>query len=406
MMHPEFEILTADDPDAALHSGRIVPVYEAASKITSRVFRSVIWRLLERMDRVPDPLPASVRDRLALPDRDTALRRLHFPAPDDDVRLLNSFRGPAQWRMIFEEFFWLESGLALKKSKARLRQGISFALSDKVREQIKRMLPFKPTNAQKRALKEIADDMAAPHPMYRLLQGDVGSGKTLVAAQAAIIAIENGYQTALLAPTEILATQHYFSLRDLFKQLGYQVILLTGSGSKKDKAALKRLLAAGLVHVAVGTHALIEEDVEFKGLGLVIIDEQHRFGVEQRLQPRREGRHSRRSGHDRDADSADARTDHLRRPRHFRNRRTPAGTEADPHETREGREDRAGVEFREEGDRGRAAGLCRVPVDRRIGDDGHEGRAEHARTAVHGGVSPICAWVCCTDGSRRTRRKR
>src|SRR5947208_1092707 len=160
MMHPEFEILTADDdPDAALHSGRIVPVYEAASKVTSRVFRSVIWRLLERMDRVPDPLPVSVRDRLALPDRDTALRRLHFPAPDDDVRLLNSFRGPAQWRMIFEEFFWFESGLALKKSKARLRQGISFALSDKVREQIKRMLPFKPTNAQKRALKEIADDM-------------------------------------------------------------------------------------------------------------------------------------------------------------------------------------------------------------------------------------------------------
>jgi ATP-dependent DNA helicase RecG len=284
MLHPEFETLTADeDADAGIHTGRIVPVYEAAGRITTRLLRSIVWRTLESLDRLPDPLPQTVRERLKLPDRDESVRAMHFPSPKDDLRLLNSFRAPSQWRMIFEEFFWLECGLTLKKSKARLRQGTSFQLTDRVREQIKRMLPFKPTNAQKRVLKEIADDMASVSPMYRLLQGDVGSGKTLIAAEAAIIAIENGYQTAVLAPTEILAGQHYFSFRELFKDLGYQVVLLTGSASKREKAALKRLLAAGLVHVGIGTHALLEENVEFHKLGLVIIDEQHRFGVEQRL---------------------------------------------------------------------------------------------------------------------------
>jgi ATP-dependent DNA helicase RecG len=284
MLHPEFEIMsTDDDAESALHTGRIVPIYEAAGKVTTRIFRSVIWRVLEDMPRLPDPLPEEVRQRLKLPSRDEAVRALHFPAQGEDMRLLNATRSPAQWRMIFEEFFWLETGLALKKSKARLRQGTSFELTGRVREQIKRMLPFKPTNAQKRVLKEIATDMAATAPMYRLLQGDVGSGKTLVAAEAAVIAIENGYQAAILAPTEILATQHYFSFREMFKDLGYQVVLLTGSGTKREKAALKRLIASGLVQVVIGTHALIEGDVEFHKLGLVIIDEQHRFGVEQRL---------------------------------------------------------------------------------------------------------------------------
>src|SRR5262249_36549039 len=155
-------------------------------------------------------------------------------------------------------------------------------LTDRVRERIKEMLPFKPTRAQFRVLKEIADDMAAPHPMYRLLQGDVGSGKTLVAAEAAIIAIENGYQVAVLAPTEILATQHYFYFKRLFQKLGYVTILLTGSNTPREKEQLKKIVAAGLVHVIVGTHALLEPDVEFRKLGLAIIDEQHRFGVEQR----------------------------------------------------------------------------------------------------------------------------
>ena len=166
-----------------------------------------------------DPLPPHLLRQLKLPDRWSAIRALHFPAPDSDLRLLNSFRSPAHFRLIFEEFFWLECGLELKRAKARLYPGIAFELNSRVRERIIQMLPFKPTGAQKRVLAEIANDMAAPHPMYRLLQGDVGSGKTLVAAEAAIIAVENGYQVAVLAPTEILATQHYFYFKKLFQKL-------------------------------------------------------------------------------------------------------------------------------------------------------------------------------------------
>lgn len=284
MMHPEFEILAADeDGDASLHTGRIVPIYEAAGKVTTRVLRAIVHRILESLRHLDDPLPEFLREQLKMPDRLSALREVHFPAEGQDLRLLNSFRSPAHFRMIFEEFFWLECGLALKKSKARLRPGIAFELNDRVRERIKTMLPFKPTGAQKRVLGEIAQDMARPHPMYRLLQGDVGSGKTLVAAEAAIIAIENGYQVCVLAPTEILAAQHFFYFRELFKNLGYVCVLLTGSGTKREKEQLKKLLAAGLVRVGIGTHALLEGDVAFEKLGLAIVDEQHRFGVEQRL---------------------------------------------------------------------------------------------------------------------------
>ena len=204
---------------------------------------------------------------------------------------MNEFRSQAQFRLIFEEFFWLECGLALKHTSARKQPGIAFELTGQVRQQIKRMLPFKPTGAQKRVLGEIARDMEAPAPMNRLLQGDVGSGKTLVAAEAAIIAIENGCQVATLAPTEILATQHFFYFKDLFGKLGYTVALLTGSQTKGEKAQFKRALAAGLVQFAVGTHALIEQDVEFQKLGLAIVDEQHRFGVMQRLRLIQKGPH-------------------------------------------------------------------------------------------------------------------
>ncbi len=236
-------------------------------------------------------MPQSIRRQLKLPDRWTAIRALHFPAPDADLRLLNAFRTPAQWRLIFEEFFWLECGLSLKRAKARIETGISFELNDRVREKIKAMLPFKPTGAQKRVLKEIADDMRAPHPMSRLLQGDVGSGKTLVAAEAAVIAIENGYQTAVLAPTEILAGQHYLYFKNLFQKTGYVVALLTGSATPREKTQLKKLLSAGLVQIGIGTHALLEEDVEWKKLGLAIVDEQHRFGVMQRLRLASKGQH-------------------------------------------------------------------------------------------------------------------
>jgi ATP-dependent DNA helicase RecG len=292
ILHPEFEILGEEDEgEAGLHTGRIVPIYEAAAKVTTRVFRRLLWQVLEALPPAPDPLPAGLLAEIKLPDLRTAIQHLHFPPPGSDLRLLNEFRSQAQFRLIFEEFFWLECGLALKHSTARKQPGIAFQLTDRVREQIKRMLPFKPTGAQKRVLREIARDMESPAPMNRLLQGDVGSGKTLVAAEAAIIAIENGCQVSMLAPTEILAAQHFFYFKDLFRKLGYTVALLTGSNTKGEKAQFKRALAAGLVQFAVGTHALIEQDVEFQKLGLAIVDEQHRFGVMQRLKLIEKGLH-------------------------------------------------------------------------------------------------------------------
>ncbi len=285
MVHPEFELLTEDDDDAeaALHVGRVVPVYEAISKVNTRAIRTIVHRVLGQISPLDDPLPHSLRQRFQLVDRWTAVRHMHFPPPDSDLRLLNAFRSPAQFRLIFEEFFWLECGLFVRRGKAREETGITFQLNAGVRERIKTMLPFKPTGAQKRVLGEIARDMSVPHPMHRLLQGDVGSGKTIVAAEAAVIAIENGYQVAMLAPTEILAAQHFSYLKPLLGKLDYVVALLTGSFTDREKGKLKKLLAEGLVHVAVGTHALLEKNVEFRNLGLAIVDEQHRFGVMQRL---------------------------------------------------------------------------------------------------------------------------
>ncbi len=205
MIQPELEILSdEEEDDEALHTGRIVAVYEAASKISTRVFRKLMNRVLKEATMPEDALPESVRARIQLPELGAAIHGVHVPEADADVRLLNEFRTPAQVRLIFDEFFWLECGLTLKRDKARTLTGISFAVTDRVREQIKKMLPFKPTGAQRRVMQEIADDMKQPHPMNRLLQGDVGSGKTIVAAQAAVVAIENGHQVAVLAPTEIL----------------------------------------------------------------------------------------------------------------------------------------------------------------------------------------------------------
>lgn len=285
IVQPEVEILSGDEEeDNTLHLGRIVAVYEAAGKISTRVFRGLMDRLLRESAMPEDALPASVQARVSLPELGAAIRETHQPAAGTDIRLLNDFRTPAQTRLIFDEFFWLECGLALKKNKARAAVGISFAVSEGARAQLKKMLPFRPTQAQRRTMQEIADDMKRPHPMHRLLQGDVGSGKTIVAAQAAVIAIENGFQVAVLAPTEILATQHRAYFERLLTKLGYRVAALTGSASSREKQQVKKSVADGSVHVVVGTHALLQEDVAFQKLGLAIIDEQHRFGVRQRLE--------------------------------------------------------------------------------------------------------------------------
>ncbi len=290
LLHPEFEVLRDDDGDgdAGLHTGRIVPVYEAAGKVTTRVLRGVIKGLLDKEPRLIDALPGVIAAKLKLPPLAAALRETHFPAPETEARVLNAWRSPAQWRMIFEEFFWLEAGLAFRRKQARLESGIAFDLAP-AREQVRRMLPFRPTAAQRKVVREIAQDMAAPQPMSRLVQGDVGSGKTIVAAQAAVIAVENKHQVAVLAPTEILATQHFLYLSNVFKPLNYRVVQLAGSMTKREKEGVKRAIAAGYAQVAVGTHALLEEDVEFNRLGLCIIDEQHRFGVLQRQKLQKKG---------------------------------------------------------------------------------------------------------------------
>jgi ATP-dependent DNA helicase RecG len=276
----------------SLEVGRIVPIYESAAntKLNSRWFRRIVHGALENLAaEIPDGVPPALCRRLALLDRRTAFLQAHFPPEGEAFAALENFSTPAHRRLIFEELFFLEVGLELKRRKMRSRPGISFALTESVREAVKKILPFHPTAAQKRVLKEIAEDMQRPSPMRRLLQGDVGSGKTIVALQAAVIAIENGYQVAFMAPTEILATQHYLSARRMLEDAGYRVILLTGSLDDESKRNARRHIAQGNVHLVIGTHALIQEKVEFHDLGLVIVDEQHRFGVMQRFKLMKKG---------------------------------------------------------------------------------------------------------------------
>jgi ATP-dependent DNA helicase RecG len=301
MIQPQFELLPGvgeDEETRLLEVGRITPVYESlgGSILASRWQRKVIFRLLESIrgtirgaagapSPVPECLPRAMLDRLGLPDRETALREAHFPPEGTKQTALMEARTPALRRLIFEELFFLELGLELKRRRGHKQLGIEFATGDGVRAAIREVLPFHPTAAQKRALGEIVADMREPHPMRRLLQGDVGSGKTIVALQAMLVAIENGYQAAMMAPTEILATQHYLAARKLLARSSkeYKIVLLTGSLDQDRKRRAHGQIFRGEAQLVIGTHALIEEKVEFARLGLVVVDEQHRFGVLQRF---------------------------------------------------------------------------------------------------------------------------
>jgi ATP-dependent DNA helicase RecG len=291
MIQPQFELLPDSSDDAEtrlLEVGRITPVYESlgGARLASRWQRKTIFHLLEGMcGAVSECLPQKMLARLALPNRETALRHVHYPPEGTPFAQLQSSATPAHRRLIFEELFFLELGLELKRRRMRERIGIGFATTDKVREAIREVLPFHPTTAQKRALGEIVADMRQPNPMRRLLQGDVGSGKTIVALQAMLVAMENGYQAALMAPTEILATQHYLAARKLLERSSrrYRVVLLTGSLDEDRKRRTRGEINRGEAQLVIGTHALIEEKVEFERLGLIVVDEQHRFGVLQRF---------------------------------------------------------------------------------------------------------------------------
>jgi ATP-dependent DNA helicase RecG len=293
MINPQFELLgdasAAGEPESgqpadSTEVGRIVPIYEAIGRTSSRVLRRVIYAALGKLDTsAPDLLPAAICQRYNYPSRHEALTYVHFPPPTENLEALNSFQTPAHQRLIFEEFFFYQLGLALRRQQRKSETGLAFRVrEDRIREAVRRILPFKPTGAQKRSLAEIATDLEQPRPMSRLLQGDVGSGKTIVALEAATIVIENGYQVALMAPTEILAVQHYLAARRIFAPAGYSIELLISGLKPGEKTAARERARSGEAQLVVGTHALIEENVQFARLGLVIVDEQHRFGVLQR----------------------------------------------------------------------------------------------------------------------------
>jgi ATP-dependent DNA helicase RecG len=283
MINPQLEMLDNDDPDST-EVGRIVPIYEAIGTFGSRGIRRAMYAAVQRLDtNIPDVLPETLRAGLGYPSRREAMIQVHFPAPEESLEALNTFRTPAQQSLIFEEFFLYQLSLALDRKTASKENAIAFRVrEEKVREALKRILPFKPTAAQKRVLAEIAADLEKPAPMNRLLQGDVGSGKTIVALEAAVIAIENGCQATLMAPTEILAVQHYLSARRVLAPGGHRVeLLISGLKVAEKKAALERI-RSGEAQLVIGTHALIEDQVKFARLGFAAIDEQHRFGVLQR----------------------------------------------------------------------------------------------------------------------------
>jgi ATP-dependent DNA helicase RecG len=283
MINPQIEVLSNEELDST-EVGRIVPIYEAIGTFGSRQIRRAMYAAVQLIDhRRPDVLPDALRIRLGYPTRGEALHHTHFPETGESLDALNAFRSPAQQRLIFEEFFLYQLSLALDRQATRKENAIPFRLrEDAVREALKRILPFKPTAAQKRVLAEIAADLEKSSPMNRLLQGDVGSGKTIIALQAAVIAIENGTQTALMAPTEILAVQHFLSARRILAKAGYRVELLISGLKAAEKSAVLERIRTGEAQLVIGTHALIEDNVAFARLGFVAIDEQHRFGVLQR----------------------------------------------------------------------------------------------------------------------------
>jgi ATP-dependent DNA helicase RecG len=296
LTNPQYEILPSESEGEApgeetIHTGRIVPIYERVGTLTPKMQRRLVHDVLERLpEAIEDPLPRDLLDALALPERRSALIEAHFPTGQSALTLLNRFRTPAQLRLIFEEFFLFQVGLILKRrSRSGERKARVCIVDDRIRAAARRVLPFSLTGDQKRALKEIVDDLQRPQPMSRLLQGDVGAGKTIVALLAAVVAMENGLQVAFMAPTEILAEQHALTIRRLLAGSRFRVVALTGSLTPVARRAVLQELGSGAAHLVVGTHALVQDPVAFDALGLVIIDEQHRFGVLQRAGLRAKG---------------------------------------------------------------------------------------------------------------------
>lgn len=285
MESPEYETVS-EDADALIHTGRVVPFYNLTGGISQKQFRKIMFSIIEEHAmHLRDPMPSDVLARYDLPDLKESIRQLHFPENADNLPDLNSGKSRYHRRIIFDEFFLFGLGLAVLRGTARREEGISFSPKGTLRTALLRQLPFELTAAQKRVMHEIRTDMQDSGPMNRLIQGDVGCGKTIVALSAMLDAVESGYQAALMAPTEILAEQHFINIQTMTGQLGLNVQLMTGGRKKKTP----RCPDASSADIIIGTHALLQEKTRFRRLGLIVIDEQHKFGVMQRAVLRKKG---------------------------------------------------------------------------------------------------------------------
>jgi len=289
IIHPDFEILN-DQEDQLLHFKRIVPVYSETEGLSQKTIRRILWKVVRDFaNLVQSPIPGEICRKHNLMEIREALRQVHFPGNDQQMDLYQEMRSDAHRRLIYDEFFFFQLGMALRKQGGVLEQGISFLTDGEMVRKFYRLLPFALTAAQRRVITEIERDMASPRSMNRLLQGDVGSGKTAVSMAALITACENGHQAAIMAPTEILAEQHHRNLRVWAEKLGLRTALLTGGLKTAERRELQGRIQNGEIDLVVGTHALIQEGVLFRDLGLIVIDEQHRFGVVQRATLRKKG---------------------------------------------------------------------------------------------------------------------
>jgi ATP-dependent DNA helicase RecG len=306
VQNPAVEVLSGDDADQ-VHTGRIVPVHPAGEGVSTGVIRRLVHEALRRLPDLPDPIPEDIRERQGLPPLPDAVRFIHFPESWDDERL-------ARERLKFDELFFLELGVAFRKHRVEAEtEGAAHDTGGELASRYVEALPFDLTDAQRRAIDEVAADMARPRPMNRLLQGDVGSGKTVVALSACLVAVRSGHQAAIMAPTEVLAGQHFRTVEALLASIGARRVGASGGGSQqsllegepagptyalltsavtgKARELVLEGVASGIVDVLVGTHALVQEAVEFADLSLVVVDEQHRFGLHQRIALKEKGAH-------------------------------------------------------------------------------------------------------------------
>ena len=291
MVHPDFEVLDeVDSGEDLIHFKRIVPVYSETEGLHQKYIRRIMAHAVDSYSQyVLSPIPHEICEKRGLRDIRSAVRSIHFPAPDEHIEAYNEMRSDAHRRMIYDEFFFLQLGMALKRKDNMLDEGIAFKTHGNSLHKFYENLPFTFTDAQKRVIAEIEDDMGKSSSMNRLLQGDVGCGKTVVSMAAMITACENGYQAAIMAPTEILAEQHYNRIKHWCSLLDLNVVLLTSGIKGAERIKTIEGIRKGDTHIVCGTHALIQKDVTFGKLGLVVIDEQHRFGVVQRSLLRQKG---------------------------------------------------------------------------------------------------------------------